>query len=312
MLDEPTAVLTPQEALELFDVLRELRDRGTAIILITHKLDEVLEIADRVSVLRRGVKVATIPAAGATERGLAELMVGREVLLEVTKTPSHPGRAGARGERPARDRRPPPGGRQGADAVRPRGRDRGHRRRRRQRPGRAGRGDRRHARRSVGRDRDRGPRHLAGLAARVDRGRRRAHSRGPPAARPGAATSRWPRTACCTTTTGRRSVARGFLDLDAMRERAASYIQRYDVRGGDPDDARLRAVGWQPAEVHPGARDRLRPAPDPRLAADARPRRRRDRVRAPPAGRAARRRPRPCCSSRSSWTRSSPSPTASS
>ena len=52
----------------------------------------MLEIADRVSVLRRGVKVATIPAAGATERGLAELMVGREVLLEVTKTPSHPGR----------------------------------------------------------------------------------------------------------------------------------------------------------------------------------------------------------------------------
>ena len=91
VLDEPTAVLTPQEALELFDVLRELRDRGTAIILITHKLDEVLEIADRVSVLRRGVKVATMPAAGATERGLAELMVGREVLLEVTKTPSHPG-----------------------------------------------------------------------------------------------------------------------------------------------------------------------------------------------------------------------------
>ena len=92
VLDEPTGVLTPQEALELFDVLRELRSRGTAIILITHKLDEVLEIADRVSVLRRGVKVATIPAAGATERGLAELMVGREVLLEVTKTPSNPGR----------------------------------------------------------------------------------------------------------------------------------------------------------------------------------------------------------------------------
>jgi ABC-type uncharacterized transport system ATPase subunit len=91
VLDEPTAVLTPQEALELFGVLRELRARGTAIILITHKLDEVLEIADRVSVLRRGVKVATIPAAGATERGLAELMVGREVLLEVTKTPAHPG-----------------------------------------------------------------------------------------------------------------------------------------------------------------------------------------------------------------------------
>jgi len=91
VLDEPTAVLTPQEALELFEVLRDLRARGTAIILITHKLDEVLEIADRVSVLRRGVKVDTISAAGATERGLAELMVGREVLLEVMKTPPHPG-----------------------------------------------------------------------------------------------------------------------------------------------------------------------------------------------------------------------------
>jgi len=91
VLDEPTAVLSPQEALELFEVLRDLRGRGTAIILITHKLDEVLEIADRVSVLRRGVKVDTIPAAGATERGLAELMVGREVLLEVAKTPARPG-----------------------------------------------------------------------------------------------------------------------------------------------------------------------------------------------------------------------------
>ena len=65
VLDEPTAVLTPQEALELFDVLRELRDRGTAIILITHKLDEVLEIADRVSVLRRGVKVGDDPGRAA-------------------------------------------------------------------------------------------------------------------------------------------------------------------------------------------------------------------------------------------------------
>ena len=91
VLDEPTAVLTPQEALELFGVLRELRARGTAIILITHKLDEVLEIADRVTVLRRGRRIDTIPAAGATERGLAELMVGREVLLEVEKAPSHPG-----------------------------------------------------------------------------------------------------------------------------------------------------------------------------------------------------------------------------
>ena len=83
ILDEPTAVLTPQEVDELFAVLRELEAGGTSIILITHKLDEVLEVADRVTVLRRGKKVATIDREGATERSLAELMVGREVLLEV-------------------------------------------------------------------------------------------------------------------------------------------------------------------------------------------------------------------------------------
>jgi general nucleoside transport system ATP-binding protein len=60
ILDEPTAVLTPQEARELFQVLDELKKRGTSIILITHKLDEVLAVADRISVLRRGRKVATI------------------------------------------------------------------------------------------------------------------------------------------------------------------------------------------------------------------------------------------------------------
>ena len=91
VLDEPTAVLTPQEIVELFAVLRELRDRGTAIVLITHKLNEVLEVADLVSVLRRGVKVGTVPAAGATEQSLAELMVGREVLFDLDRTPAKPG-----------------------------------------------------------------------------------------------------------------------------------------------------------------------------------------------------------------------------
>jgi simple sugar transport system ATP-binding protein len=85
ILDEPTAVLTPQEARELFKVLAELRARGTAIIIITHKLDEVLQVADRITVLRRGKLVGTIDAAGATESGLAEMMVGRPVLLEVER-----------------------------------------------------------------------------------------------------------------------------------------------------------------------------------------------------------------------------------
>ncbi|HET6175170.1 MAG TPA: ABC transporter ATP-binding protein [Gaiellales bacterium] len=90
ILDEPTAVLTPQEVDELFAVLRTLVAGGTSIILITHKLHEVLEVADRITVLRRGKKVATIDREGASERSLAELMVGREVLLDVEKGPPHP------------------------------------------------------------------------------------------------------------------------------------------------------------------------------------------------------------------------------
>ena len=91
ILDEPTAVLTPQEVDELFAVLRALVAGGTSIILITHKLHEVLDVADRISVLRRGAKVATIDREGASERSLAELMVGREVLLDVARGAAHPG-----------------------------------------------------------------------------------------------------------------------------------------------------------------------------------------------------------------------------
>jgi general nucleoside transport system ATP-binding protein len=91
ILDEPTAVLTPQEAAELFAILRTLTREGISVIFITHKLNEVLEIADRISVLRRGKRVETIPRAGATEAGLARSMVGREVLLRVEKKPATPG-----------------------------------------------------------------------------------------------------------------------------------------------------------------------------------------------------------------------------
>jgi simple sugar transport system ATP-binding protein len=92
ILDEPTAVLTPQEAERLFEVLGELRARGVSIIIITHKLDEVLLVADRISVLRRGKMVGTIERAEATEQGLAELMVGRSVLLSVDRTAAKPGK----------------------------------------------------------------------------------------------------------------------------------------------------------------------------------------------------------------------------
>ena len=91
ILDEPTAVLTPQEANELFEILRTLTREGLSIIFISHKLNEVLEIADRITVLRRGKKVDTVPRTGATEEGLARMMVGREVLLRVDKPPATPG-----------------------------------------------------------------------------------------------------------------------------------------------------------------------------------------------------------------------------
>ena len=91
ILDEPTAVLTPQEAQELFGILRTLVREGMSVIFISHKLNEVLELADRITVLRRGKRIDTIPREGATEEGLARMMVGREVLLRVDKHQAQPG-----------------------------------------------------------------------------------------------------------------------------------------------------------------------------------------------------------------------------
>ena len=85
ILDEPTAVLAAQEARDLFRILRELTAQGTSVVFISHKLDEVLAIADRVTVLRRGRNVATVRAAETTAAELARLMVGREVSLRPAK-----------------------------------------------------------------------------------------------------------------------------------------------------------------------------------------------------------------------------------
>jgi len=90
VLDEPTAVLTAQEVRELTSVLGRLKEDGTAIVFISHKLGEVLEVADRITVLRRGKKVATVPRQGATELSLARLVVGRDVMLRVEKTGAKP------------------------------------------------------------------------------------------------------------------------------------------------------------------------------------------------------------------------------
>ena len=91
ILDEPTGVLTPAEADHLFRILEGLKAEGKTIILITHKLREIMEITDNVSVMRRGEMVASVKTAETSPEELAELMVGRKVLLNVDKAPATPG-----------------------------------------------------------------------------------------------------------------------------------------------------------------------------------------------------------------------------
>ncbi|MFI3172331.1 MAG: ABC transporter ATP-binding protein [Eubacteriales bacterium] len=85
ILDEPTAVLTPQEADKLFDILRKMREKGCAIIIITHKLNEVLSISDRVTILRKGQSIETVETKDCDVKKLTELMVGRPVTLEIER-----------------------------------------------------------------------------------------------------------------------------------------------------------------------------------------------------------------------------------
>lgn len=91
ILDEPTGVLTPAEADQLFRILDRLRSEGKTIILITHKLREIMEYTDTVSVMRRGEMTATVKTSETSPEHLAELMVGRKVLLQVNKVPAQPG-----------------------------------------------------------------------------------------------------------------------------------------------------------------------------------------------------------------------------
>ncbi|MBT6415780.1 ABC transporter ATP-binding protein [Candidatus Puniceispirillum sp.] len=91
ILDEPTGVLTPQETDQLFDILNALRDQGVTILFITHKLREIMAITDTVSVMRQGQMVAHLETASASPAKLAELMVGRKVLLDVNHTTATPG-----------------------------------------------------------------------------------------------------------------------------------------------------------------------------------------------------------------------------
>ena len=92
ILDEPTTVLTPQEADQLFSSVRDMAAGGRTVIFISHKLPEVLAVADRVTILRSGRSVTTVPTAGTKADDLAGLMVGREVLLEaIAKVGHEPG-----------------------------------------------------------------------------------------------------------------------------------------------------------------------------------------------------------------------------
>lgn len=85
IFDEPTAVLTPAEIKELMTIMKNLVKEGKSIILITHKLDEIRAVADRVTVIRRGKSIETVDVAGATSQDLAEMMVGRSVSFTTSK-----------------------------------------------------------------------------------------------------------------------------------------------------------------------------------------------------------------------------------
>jgi ABC-type uncharacterized transport system ATPase subunit len=91
ILDEPTAVLTPQEVEELFDTLRSMARDGTSVVFITHKLEEVMAVADRITVLRRGKREGTVLPSETDARGLARMMVGRDVVLESPPQATSPG-----------------------------------------------------------------------------------------------------------------------------------------------------------------------------------------------------------------------------
>lgn len=86
ILDEPTAVLTPQETKKLFDVLRKMREDGKSIIIITHKLNEVMEISDRVAILRKGEYIDTVETKKTNEKQLTEMMVGKKIDLKIERT----------------------------------------------------------------------------------------------------------------------------------------------------------------------------------------------------------------------------------
>ena len=204
IFDEPTAVLTPQEVDEFFGIVRSLRDAGKALVFITHKLHEVLEVADRINVLRAGKIVGEADPKTATEAELAEMMVGRPVRFDVDKKPFKPGRPllEVAHLRVLNERDEVAVERCQPDRARARGRR--HRRRAGQRPDRAGRG----ADRPAAGDRRQGRvsrrRHHPRLGARRGTSSASRTSRRTGSARAWSASSTSPRTWSSTATTTSR------------------------------------------------------------------------------------------------------------
>ena len=262
VLDEPTAVLTPQEAEQLFDTLRLMAREGHSVIVITHKLHEVMAVADRITVLRGGRSVATVAVSEVTQRSLAALMVGREIaearrveaqhsigdaVLEVEGLSAVGDRGGL-----ARERRL---------SRRPRRRDRGRRGCRRQRPARAGGDDLRHP----ALQRGRGTRRRAQRSAVATPARRSrpaiAHvpeDRLGTGLAPGLSIAS---NVVAQDATATRAVSRGpILLVRRMRELALALIRRYDVKAPGTGHARAQPVRRQPAEARAraGVRGRRR------------------------------------------------------
>ena len=229
ILDEPSAVLTPQETEELVAVMRSLVEGGTSIIFITHKLNEVLEVADRITVLRRGRVVGTTTPAETTREELATMMVGRQVDLVVDKTTAKLGEPVLElSDLVVRDDRGHPAVNGLSLTVRA-GEIVCHRRGAWQRPERARPGDHRSARRGPGRDSDQRQRSSRTTHARSTRrewptcrriGRRTASS----------PTSRWP-TTWSSPATGAAPFSSGLrLNGDAIVEAATRLAKEFDVR----------------------------------------------------------------------------------
>ena len=183
ILDEPTAVLTPQETDELITVMRALRDGGTSIVFITHKLREVREVADRITVIRRGRVVGSAQPIGVGQRaGLADGRPARPADIE--KGPAHAGRRRARGRRRDRDRRRRGGPGRSGELPGASRRDPGAGRRAGQWPDRADPGAGRPGDPERRQDPGRGPGRDRARHERGARPRRRLRPRGSPARRP--------------------------------------------------------------------------------------------------------------------------------